>query len=118
MTNPRIPTYEEGKELSEQPAGVLVARLNFQTDTMSSIGQMMDLPEYQEMYRRGAAILPDIWADRENFCDWQNVIVQTLARDLGETLEFPSEIRTKWSPVAAIVLSWLERKVQSMQASE
>lgn len=114
MTNPYIPPYEEGKELSEQPTRVLIARLNARTASMSTIHTMMELPEYVELIRRAPLVLVDIWSDADNFGHWQNISVQTIAASLGEKIEFPEEARTSVEPAFAIVKEWLNQKVESM----
>ncbi len=118
MKNPEISSFNHSVEISPQIISLLMNRLNENTEHLSTIDGMVNLPEFQEMMALGENAFQHILDDKENFSHWHNVMTQFIARDIGEPIEFPEEIRTKVKPAFGHVIAWLENRQQSAKLSE
>jgi hypothetical protein len=110
--NKENPSFNRPEENSPDLINTLVDNLNEKTEYMSVIGDMVELPEFQEMMKLGEDAFPYILSDKENFSHWHNVMAQYIARDIGETIEFPEEIKTEVTLIFNFVIAWLENRLQ------
>ena len=118
MSNPEIPSFNHPAEASPEIISALIDRLNENTEHLSTIDAMINLPEFQEMMALGEDAFQHILDDKENFSHWHNVMAQFIARDIGEPIEFPEEIRTKVKPAFDHVIAWLENRQRSIKLPE
>jgi HD-GYP domain-containing protein (c-di-GMP phosphodiesterase class II) len=118
MSNPEIPSFHQPEETSPEIISALIDRLNENTEYLSTIDAMVNLPEFQEMMALGEDTFQHILDDKDNFSHWHNVMTQFIARDIGEPIEFPEEIRTKVKPAFDHVIAWLENRQQSNKLPE
>lgn len=118
MSNHESPPFHQPEETNPEIISALINRLNEDTEYLSTIDAIVNLPEFQKMMALGEDTFQHILDDKENFSHWHSVMTQLIAHDIGEPIEFPEEIRTKVKPGFDYVIAWLENRQQSIKLLE
>lgn len=108
MKNPEYISPAQPEEI----ISALVHRLNERTEPMSTVIQMVELPEFQEVLKLGEGAFPYILDDRENFSHWHLNMTIQIAESIGEPIEFPEDIALNVQAYFERATAWLEHRLQ------